>query len=254
MTNYKKPFKKKQNEPPQENIKFLEWKFKWGVVKNKYGNLLIYEPPKFFRGYSNLRYQANITQLIQSGEYECFIDVGAAWGYFERIASKHCKKVIAYEANPLRVGFLLYNCRDLYNVECKYAYVGANETVPRMGGPLEMVKAEHSDTYNINVLTLDKELEFLLPNLWLSDEMNKMIKPMKTLIKIDVEGGEIDVLRGATKLLEQPHIHWTIDVHPKQGVKIPEVIKFFKERETTNHANINIFFGDFKNGKRNNNK
>jgi hypothetical protein len=33
-----------------------------------------------------------------------------------------------------------------------------------------------------------------------------------SLIKVDVEGGEIEVLKGATSLLQEPH-HWVVEVH-----------------------------------------
>ncbi|MDJ0674829.1 MAG: FkbM family methyltransferase [Calothrix sp. MO_167.B42] len=34
----------------------------------------------------------------------------------------------------------------------------------------------------------------------------------RALIKIDVEGAEIEVLQGATSLLKKPH-HWVVEVH-----------------------------------------
>jgi hypothetical protein len=33
-----------------------------------------------------------------------------------------------------------------------------------------------------------------------------------SLIKVDVEGGEVEVLKGATSLLQEPH-HWVVEVH-----------------------------------------
>ena len=33
-----------------------------------------------------------------------------------------------------------------------------------------------------------------------------------SLIKVDVEGGEVEVLKGATSLLQKPH-HWVVEVH-----------------------------------------
>lgn len=181
----------------------------------------------------NLQYQKSITDLIKSGDYNYFVDVGSAWGYFPRIASKHCKRVWAFEANPIRFGFLLYNTRDLSNVECFYNYVGSKGSIPKMEKALQMIKKSSTQAYNVKTITLD-------------DALYKTVSRYKTkvLIKIDIEGAELDALAGAQKLLGLKHVHWTIDVHPKQGINPQQVINIMKdhEKEVTNHQNVNFFF------------
>lgn len=201
----------------------FKFDFFWKTVKNKYGSLLAFEPPKFFDGMATLSYQSNITKLLESGDYNYFVDVGAAWGYFPRIASKHCKKVWAYEANPIRFGFLLHNTRDLENVECFYNYVGSKKSVPKMDNALQMIKKSSNQTYNVKTITLD-------------DALYKILCRYKTnvLIKMDIEGAELDALAGAEKLLELKNVHWSIDVHTKQGVSVEQVLKFFGDRERKN--------------------
>lgn len=47
------------------------------------------------------------------------------------------------------------------------------------------------------------------------------------LIKIDVEGAEGDVLRGSSKLLENPDHDWLVEIHTKE--RIPEITQFFSK-------------------------
>jgi len=51
---------------------------------------------------------------------------------------------------------------------------------------------------------------------------------LRGLIKIDVEGAEVDVLNGATALLDNPSHDWLIEIHGKE--LIPEVCRFFVDR------------------------
>lgn len=48
------------------------------------------------------------------------------------------------------------------------------------------------------------------------------------LIKIDVEGGESEVLRGAASLLDAPQHRWLVEIHGRD--RISEVARFFVER------------------------
>jgi len=243
---------KKQKPPLAKQFKDyvpVQWRFQWGFVKNKYGTLLVYEPKKFIPKYADLSYQHNIVKLLENGKYECFVDVGAAFGLFPLIASHYCKKIIAYEALPFRFGLLLQNMAHLPKVECRYAYVSQKEDTPKMGDPFQMVKRTDEESYNIPLVTLDEELNFLIPIKAPPEDCGcklKLPKPMRTLIKIDVEGNELKVLNGATELLKQPHIHWTIDVHPYQNVEIKDVKKYFIGRAMEAAGNNNVTFKRFK--------
>lgn len=53
------------------------------------------------------------------------------------------------------------------------------------------------------------------------------LKGKKGLIKIDVEGAEGDVLRGAGDLLKEPIHEWLIEIHTKE--RIVEIAQFFCE-------------------------
>lgn len=56
------------------------------------------------------------------------------------------------------------------------------------------------------------------------------IQNKKSLIKVDVEGAEVEVLRGAGPLLVFPH-HWVVEVHGDHLLE--PVLSFFKEAKRT---------------------
>lgn len=188
-------------------------------VKTKTVDMMVgWDPPftKIPEHYERGMWEQPNMDLIRNGKYPLFIDVGAAWGWFPMIASRiqATKKIDAYEAHPLRYGLLLYNMRKLDKVKCHYKYVGCEESKPvmkidfkRMISPYPM-KAE---PYNIDVIRLDDEYH----------------PAERTLIKVDVEGGEIDVLKGARELCKLKRVDWTIDVHTWVGVTMKQVKSFF---------------------------
>lgn len=160
--------------------------------------------------------------MLLRGEYEIFVDLGAYIGYFSIIASKYCKKVIAYEAAPLFYGLLLHNTKFKDNVECKYAFVGNEDSIPKINKTIfRMADVRCVEEYNIPVVTLDNEL--------------LKYKDKKMLIKMDIEGGEKNALLGAKELLKYDNIHWHVDIHPYATTE-KEIFGFFKNRKRNGHA------------------
>jgi FkbM family methyltransferase len=202
-------------------------------VENEYGEMLIYEPPAFHPKYEKLTYQKSITRKIIHGNYMTFVDVGAAWGYFPLIASHHCAFVSAYEANPFRYGILLYNTANRGNILCHYKFVGCiHSKEAKLDNPFLMVDKSGKK-------------EIYIPRTTLFQELFPYIGKM--LIKIDVEGNEMDVLCGAEDLLDEEKVHWFIDVHPQHGIKKKDVIdRFFRNRKISHHEVESIFVGGFK--------
>ncbi len=196
-------------------IEKFKWMFDWYKIKTEYGEQIIYEPEVFAKAFANNSYQNQIKKLLETKKYDVFLDVGAAWGHFTIIGSKLCKKVIAFEPQPFRYGFLLYNCRHLFNVDCRYEFVTSNGEIPTMGGLEEMCESRHDQPYNVKTITLD--------------DLN--IKPdEKVLVKLDVEGSELKVLKGCPNLIANPNVDWIIDVHHHQKLTSNEVKDFFKKK------------------------
>lgn len=145
----------------------------------------------------------HIAPLIRPGD--TVVDVGAFIGD-HTVAYSHAVgktgKVFAYEPNPLAFKCLVHNTSGMSNVFGFCHALGANAGIVTMTD-LPNAASNYVDGIgirSINVWPLDKDLPLFL---------------QCDLIKIDVEGYELNVLKGAEKLIEK--------FHPKLVVEINEI-------------------------------
>jgi FkbM family methyltransferase len=135
-----------------------------------------------------------------------FIDVGANFGWFSCVLSRACaprSRLIAIEPGRESLGFLRENValNSIDNIEVVNRAMGATAGTavlhpgPR-GNPgmhslirMEHLAVENSDAESVEVSTLDHECS--------------RIEGRIDLVKIDVEGYELDVLRGAVETLNR---------------------------------------------------
>jgi len=187
-------------------------------AKNKYGSILFFK--RKGASYSkelinNLKLEEPFVKALENEEYNTFIDIGAGFGYFTTIASHYTDKVLAFEPHPLRYGFLEWNTRNLKNVELYKKYIGTNQ--PHISKyPYGMVRSKspkRTEIFNISTMRLD-EIPFKSYN--------------SAIIKIDVEGNEIDVILSAGNLLFEPYIIWLIEVHYKL-IDRKQIFNLFKD-------------------------
>lgn len=196
----------------------------WALIKNKYGELLSYNLPRYHKSYASCGYQGYITEMIESKKYGIFIDCGAYIGLFSLIASYNCKAIYAYEAHPFYYGILLANMRFRFNVFCEYSYITKGLDYIRANPTMEkdikgLINIKGTKAYKIHMTSLDEEHPYDLS--------------YNRLIKVDVEGNEINVLLGSEKLLENPKTHWIIDIHTQHGIDPKEIAEFFPNRKKT---------------------
>ena len=170
--------------------------------------------------------------LLDTKEYELFVDCGAYIGAFTMAGAFNCKKVISYEASPFLFGILLFNTRHKFNVDCRYAWIGKEGQIPMAKEEgLQMVTAHRSSKYNIPVVELDSLLD--------------TVKNYdKVLIKIDIEGNELNALEKATELIKLYNIHWVIDCHHQHKIMPEDILKFFPNRDVYNASNVLVIKGD----------
>jgi FkbM family methyltransferase len=151
-----------------------------------------------------LRWENEIGKVLSAElkASDVFYDIGANVGYFSLFALQlGCRKVVSFEPNPDLRAVFLYNLELNHYTEekCRLvhsALAGHVGDFIYQEGPLSNSGIGHlvagSDAPGIKVRT--ETLDHFLENTGL---------PPPTVIKLDVEGWEIDILRGAEKLFEK---------------------------------------------------
>ncbi len=157
---------------------------------------------------------AVLTALL--GEGSTFIDVGANYGTFSIIASRIAGasgRVVAIEPQPRLAGFIAESAREsgIGNIEVIEAAVGsangrATLLVPagdtgRAGLMARFSGRGKHTALDVKVIPLD--------------DLEPRIKPLsRVVIKIDVEGSEMNVLEGARKLIASTQPTLLIELNP----------------------------------------
>jgi len=170
--------------PFLENVKFLAKRGLTGVTGNIYTGLHEFNDMGFL-----LHFLRN---------EDTFYDVGANVGSYTLLASGVCRsKTIAFEPVPATCSILKNNIKlnrleNLVTIE--------NKGVGSKDGELYFTNSE--DTTNHIVLEKPKEQNTILVPVVNLDQYYPTSKP--SLIKIDVEGFETEVLNGMDKSLKDP--------------------------------------------------
>jgi len=135
-------------------------------------------------------------------------DIGAFHGMLTLFFASRCAQVIAYEPNQSNRARLIENIclNNLINVEIRKLGVGAQPGYgtlrynPEMaGGATLHPNAIARCSQPIEITTLDREVETGLPP--------------PDLIKIDIEGWELEALRGARATLDAYHPALFLEMH-----------------------------------------
>lgn len=109
-------------------------------------------------------------------------------------------KVIAFELVPINSDLARLNAdmNGMENIEVVEAGVSSRHMTINASPKAHSVNVSHeSDSVSMQLVTLDEYAE---------------LNP--TLIKLDIEGSEVDALMGASELLKRK-LRWVISVHPK---------------------------------------
>lgn len=131
-----------------------------------------------------------------------FVDVGAHLGYFSVIAAAVASKVFAIEAQEMMISRIHRNvcANHLNNVHIMLAAAGSAPGFAEFAKSAGPGGGVHSGSGN------------LVPVVRLDDYFTDDLMP--TLIKIDTEGYEMNVLRGCTNILKNK-VKLIIEVHQK---------------------------------------
>jgi FkbM family methyltransferase len=180
-----------------ENLKFYAQKGDAGIVGNIYYKLMDFEESMFL--IHNLK------------KNDVFVDVGANLGHFSILASGISKaKVIAIEpiestVNKLKKNLALNGLLD--NVTVFNYGVGDKEEI------LDFTTNNNSMNA-VSTVQTEKTIKIQVKTL---NELLKNINP--TFIKIDVEGYEYNVIKGANKVLGNPTLKYLLIEFNNSGNK-----------------------------------
>ena len=168
-------------------------------------------------------WEPHISALIESrlGHGDVFCDVGANIGYHSLLGSRAVGpsgKVIAIEASPMIHGRLVRNLRlnHVANVET------VNVAVTAEPGQTPIYKG-----YDRNIGTASTnrsrghELEAVVQGLPLASILSVEDRKRLRLIKIDVEGAELSILKSLANCIREysPHLEIIVEVTPNMGLQ-----------------------------------
>jgi FkbM family methyltransferase len=182
-------------------------------------------PSPFFLGADPDYEPAICSSIIGGVEGGVFVDVGASIGFITVRAAKRARRVIAVEPHPVRFAYLERNVElnGLTNVTCLNCALGSEESMitlydidPTLGPhPLDAsTRPGRGHRYEVPLHRLD----------------NLVDEPV-SFVKIDVEGDELNVLRGASRLFESGPVTVIESLNGEHLSQIRELLPHYSFRE-----------------------
>jgi len=197
---------------------------------------------RFIKG--NQIYEPALSTYIISNlkNADCFLDVGAHIGYFSCIAAHKCKQgsVHAFEIEEHCISYVQKNVQlnHFENV------VINNIAVSDSNQSIKIVQKNNPNN-KTNIFNKNGKLKSVKATTL--DNYMKAQQIIPTIIKIDVEGAEVKVLRGMSNILKLPQLVLLIEVHGNildyLGFKSDEIMEIL----LSNHFKL-YELDDFRNG------
>lgn len=191
----------------------------------------------FFSYYQNV-YEPSVSSLfcslIEKGM--TVVDVGANLGYYTLLAAKRVGDnglIIAFEPNPFMFDLLQENIRinGWKNVQAFQLAVSDSEGKRQFNLPKLNVAAASFTIWNENDVA-----ESITVN---AVSLDCFLQVDPDIIKIDVEGAELEVLRGMREILVKGKVKVMCEVHPAQLSSLGYSVKEIEE--ILNQYNYNIY-------------
>ena len=161
-------------------------------------------------------------------------DVGAFHGLLTLFFASRAKQVICFEPNSRNRARLMENLalNGIQNVQVRNAGVGSRrERRTMVASPLMLGGATVDDTMAEGVLHAGMgAMVEEIPIVTLDEEIEHASLPPPNFIKIDIEGWEIEALRGARNTLQQLHPALFLEMHGEtvreKKRKVAEIVAF----------------------------
>jgi FkbM family methyltransferase len=165
----------------------------------------------FFRGEGELAVQRALAECLRSGMV--FYDIGANIGFFSLLGARlvgPTGRVFAFEPEPALLPRLRENIER--NGLTQITTIGKAAAAVSGETPFEPADPRRSPDFGLGRVRENAGSTTLqVPAVSLNDFV--MDHPWPDVVKCDVEGAEVDVLRGATRLLRTRRTIFVIEVH-----------------------------------------
>ncbi len=233
------------NNPLKAIIKRLVWRTRWLFDKSPWiltlPNGYKIETPKigtgaliYYLGYSEPEIANFINYYLKPGMN--FVDIGAHLGEYSLLASSVVNnngKVYAFEPNPNIIPFLVSNIKrnSVKNVVVNNSAVSSidGQVILHIHKESSMSSIKKVEIQNTNVFISEVSVSTICLNSYFFNSSEKI-----DIIKVDVEGAELDVINGASflckKSLNDAPI-WilefnplTINDHPIENNNVLEIL------------------------------
>lgn len=178
-------------------------------VKTRYGPIDMGINKNVEAEHANFKFEKKFIEILETEDYDFFIDVGAAWGYHTVPAANHTDKVYSFEPSAKRFTLLDQNIDnlELRNVVVSTRAVGTGKMHLFSGGSMYGPQTGLRGTpENVDWIPLEVVAK---PHITRGE---------KGIIKIDVEGNELDVIESAGNLELYKNCIWLIEKHEKEGL------------------------------------
>lgn len=154
---------------------------------------------------------------LATDKHEAFIDVGANVGFYTIRMAKTAEHVFAFEPNPDAYRVLKTKTQGLPNVTCFPYALGGEDTQVNLRLFNETTGSEiERESWS----EIKKSSKYILVQCFTLDNLlrkNAFNKHKVGLIKIDVEGAEYEVLRGAKRFLASVRPRLLLEIHGKDS-------------------------------------
>ena len=149
----------------------------------------------------NQYYECKRGQLLRHfrdlGKVNCYVEIGAHWGNHAMFMKDHAKEMFLFEPQPLNFSTLSINCPNTNRFNCA------------IGSERKLIRMEQEAQGNTGSYKVTGDGLIAMATL---DSFN--LAP--TLLKIDVEGYEIEVLKGADETICKHHPIIAIEVESNE--------------------------------------
>ena len=170
-------------------------------------------------------------------ESKASIDIGVYRGVYSYFLTKYSSFVYAFEANPLLHSKLNSSFKNNQRIKIENLAVSSAKGYASLRIPIRDIKADYDDDqkYKLGIATIHSDNE-------LKNESFETFEKIETIsldeykfehpigfIKIDVEGHELEILKGANNLLKTNKPVMIIEIEERHsGVPREEIISYVK--------------------------